>query len=94
MGLIANLKTIWKNRAAIKTASNAVDGVKEAYVKSGWKTTEFWLAVLSNIATVIPALGGLIPPEKAATILAVVNGLYGIVRAITKASAVPPATPA
>jgi hypothetical protein len=91
MGLLANLKMIWKNRAALKAASNAADGVKEAYVKSGWKTTEFWLAVLSNIATVVPALGGLIPPEKAATILAVVNGLYGIVRALTKAAAAPSA---
>lgn len=92
MGLIANLKTAWKNRAALRAASKAADGVKEAYVKSGWKTTEFWLAVLSNVATVVPALGGLIPPEKAATILAIVNGLYGIVRALTKATA-PIATP-
>lgn len=92
MGLLANLKLVWRNRTALKAASKAADGVKEAYVKTGWKTTEFWLAVLSNVATVVPALGGLIPPEKAATLLAVVNGLYGIVRALTKASALP-ATP-
>ena len=91
MGVLANLKVLWKNRTALRAASKAADGVKEAYVKSGWKTTEFWLVVLSNIATVIPALSGVIPPEKAATILAVVNGIYGIVRALTKASALPPA---
>lgn len=90
MGLLANLKTVWKNRKALKAASKSVDGIKEAYVKSGWKTTEFWLAVLSNVATVVPALGGMIPPEKAAMILAIVNGLYGIVRALTKATNINP----
>lgn len=91
MGLLANLKAVWKNRAALKAASNAVDGVKEAYVKTGYKTSEFWLAVLSNVATVIPALAGVIPAEKAAMILAVVNGIYGIVRGLTKATATPSA---
>lgn len=87
MGLLANLKAVWKNRAALKAASSAADEIKGAYVKSGWKTTEFWLAVLSNVATVIPALSGVIPAEKAAMILAVVNGIYGIVRGLTKAAA-------
>ena len=89
MGLIANLKTVWKNRAALKAASKAADGVKEAYVKSGWKTSEFYLVVLSNIASIIPALAGLITPEKAATLLVVVNSIYAVVRALTKASAIP-----
>lgn len=84
MGLIANLKVIWKNREALKAASKAADGVKEAYVKSGWKTSEFWLVVLSNIAAVVPALNGVIPADKAATLLVIVNSIYAVVRALAK----------
>lgn len=92
MGLIANLKEIWKHREAIKIASKSVDGIKEAYVKSGWKTSEFWLVVLSNIAAIVPALNGVIPADKAATLLVIVNSVYAIVRALTKAGTLPPPT--
>ena len=55
-------------------------------MKPGWKTTEFWLTVLSNLAVVVGALEGVIPAEKMAIIIAVINGVYGVVRATTKST--------
>lgn len=53
--------------------------------KPGWKTTEFWLTLLgTTIPTLVGALTGVIPPETAAIIVAVANGVYGVIRAATK----------
>lgn len=86
MGLIQDVKVIWELK-------KAYDKTKEAYkmdstaIKAGWKTSEFWLTVLTNIIAIVGSLGGLIPPQTATVILAVANGVYGIIRAITKSSA-------
>ena len=54
--------------------------------KEGYKTTEFWLTILSNLSAVIGALSGVIKPETAAIIIAAINAVYGFIRAITKSS--------
>lgn len=84
MSWITSLKLLWKNRSAIKEAGKAIEAIKEANVKTGWKTTEFWMTIMTNVVTVVQALNGVIPPETAAIILAVANGLYGVLRTITK----------
>jgi len=50
----------------------------------GWKTTEFWLAILSNLVTVIGALKNVIPADKAAMYIGIINAIYGITRTIGK----------
>lgn len=54
--------------------------------KPGWKTTEFWLTVLSQIGTVVSAFQGSLSPKNAAIISAALTGIYGIVRAFTKSN--------
>ena len=68
MGVFGNLKILWKNRKALKEVSKAADNIKEAHMKSGYKTTEFWLTVCTNIITVVGALQGVLSAETAAIV--------------------------
>lgn len=85
MGFFADLKALWNLKSFWGK-------IKEEYkmdstIKPGWKTTEFWLSLLSQGVTLIGALKGIIPADKAAMIMAVISGIYGIVRAVTKSNA-------
>jgi len=53
----------------------------------GKYTSEFFLVVFSNVITLIGALKGIIGPELTAGILAVLNGIYTIIRTWRKNSA-------
>lgn len=53
-------------------------------MKAGIKTTEFWLTVITNLLAVIGVLEGVLPAPTAAVILAVLNGIYGVLRALQK----------
>jgi len=53
-------------------------------VKPGIYTTEFWLTVITNLITIITTLKGMIPAETATIILAILNGLYTILRSLVK----------
>lgn len=71
--------------------NRAANNIQEAYkmnstIKPGWKTTEFWMAVATNVIAVVGTLKGVIPPDHASLIIAIANAVYGIARAITKAS--------
>lgn len=97
MGLLANLKLLWKNRAVIKAVSTEVDQIKGAYVKSGWKTSEFWLTVLTVASTLSETFKGNIDPKWGALISATITLGYALVRGFTKSAAsaasVAPASP-
>lgn len=54
--------------------------------KPGWKTTEFWMTVVSQISTVVGVFQGSISPKYAAIISASLTGIYGLIRAFTKAN--------
>lgn len=82
MGLIAKIKLLLKVRKPIEGLIKEV-----SKVKSGWKTSEFWMTVVSNLITIVGALKGVIPAETAAVIVAVLNGLYTIGRDVVKAKA-------
>ena len=56
-------------------------------VKPGWKTTYFWLTLLSNVVPIVGSLKGVIPPDKAAMIIGIINGVYGIIRSFSTANA-------
>ncbi len=88
MGMIANLVTLWKNRKNIQAVSNEVKQVKEVYVKSGWKSSEFWLTALSVLATLSETFKGNIDPKWGAIISAGITLGYAVVRGLTKAAAV------
>jgi len=53
-------------------------------MKAGIKTTEFWLTVVANLLIVVGALEQIIPADVAAVIVAVLNGVYGVLRALVK----------
>ena len=54
-------------------------------MKEGIKSTEFWLTLLTNVTALVGSLQGVIPPEVGAIVVAVANGVYGILRSIVKA---------
>ena len=84
MGVFQNLGLLWKNRKLLKAASKAVDEIQEAKMKSGIKTTEFWLTAVSQLMTLAGALNGVIDPKTAAVISAVLTGIYGVLRTLAK----------
>ena len=54
--------------------------------KPGWKTTEFWLVLLTNVTVIFGQLVDVIhiKPQVAAAGLIVLNGLYSIARGLAK----------
>jgi hypothetical protein len=85
MSLFGNLKAAWKNRKAIKAVSKAVDEIKEARVKDGYKTSEFWGKTLVQLIVVLNTLKGSdVNPELALVLVAGVEAAYAIGRSLVK----------
>ena len=99
MNIIQKIKFLFKLKKAISeikrvanrevvmsdtTATAVKSDVVETVTKPGWKTTEFWLVMVSNLTTLAGALGGVIPADTSAIIIAVLNGVYGVLRTIAK----------
>lgn len=55
-------------------------------MKNGWKTTEFWVSILTTIGAASASLSGLLDPKYAAIVAGVSSVAYSISRAITKFS--------
>lgn len=53
-------------------------------VKPGYKTTEFALTIFVNLVTIGMTFIGMLPPAIAAIVLAIINSVYNIGRAIVK----------
>lgn len=85
MGLIQEIKFLWHLRETWTKIKEA-EKMNSTTVTPGWKTTEFWLTVLTNIITIAGSLQGIVPAQTAAIITAVANGVYGILRTITKSN--------
>lgn len=72
-----------------KVKSPVENAIKEARKmngnKPGWKTTEFWLTILTNLGSVVGALSGVIPADLAVKIIAGINGTYAVARSVLKA---------
>ncbi len=62
-------------------------------MKPGYKTTEFWLTVATNLAAILCAFAGTLPPEKAAVCMAISNGIYAAARGLAKSQQPPTSTP-
>lgn len=67
---------------AITAGSNLISEVKA--VKSGWKTTEFWVAIVGNLITVVSVAQGVLPAKYAVVAGSVLNGLYFVSRGLAK----------
>lgn len=83
--MIKYIKALWQ----LKKLLNFIkEGSKEVKMnngaKAGYKTTEFWLTLTTNVIAVVEALKGVIPPETALVIMAVLNGIYTTLRTIAK----------
>lgn len=71
-------------------AKRALTNIEEAYkmdtttVKPGWKTTEFWGKVAVQVFGVVGAIKGFLPVNLATLIVAGLEGVYSIARAVVK----------
>lgn len=54
-------------------------------MKSGWKTSEFWMSIVAQLLAVAATLNGILDPKVAAVVVASLNALYGILRTVAKA---------
>lgn len=52
--------------------------------KPGWKTTEFWMTIAGQAATLFGAVRGFIPPQYAAIVAAVGTAIYTIAATVRK----------
>ena len=57
---------------------------KSGSLKEGFKTSEFWLTLLSSAIAVVGAIKGVIPAQTAAIALAILNGIYTTMRSVVK----------
>jgi hypothetical protein len=78
MNFIKKIKFLFKIRRPIKNIGGII------MQKPGWKTSEFYLTVLSNLIAIAGALNGVLDPKTAAIIMAVLNGLYTTLRTVAK----------
>lgn len=53
-------------------------------VKPGYKTTEFWVTVISGVGWLTAALAGALPPKWAAALLAASGVAYKLSRGLAK----------
>jgi hypothetical protein len=53
-------------------------------LKAGYKTTEFWVAVLTDVGLVVASASTSLAPRYAAIGAAVTSGLYTVARGIAK----------
>jgi len=56
-------------------------------VKAGWKTTEFWMTILTSLSAMVGQFEGAVPAPWGTILAAVVTAAYAIARALTKAAA-------
>ena len=85
MNIVQKIKLLFQIKKLISfIKTKAKEKVKMNGVKPGIYTTEFWLTVITNLITIITTLKGMIPAETATIILAILNGLYTILRSLVK----------
>ena len=56
----------------------------QSETRPGTQTTEFWLAIASNLLTIVAMIAHALPPKYAVPTLSVVNGFYAIGRGLAK----------
>lgn len=87
MGLFGKLSILWKNRKILIAANKFSNQIKGEYMKSGIKSTEFWMTMITSASTIFEAFKGNLDPKWAAVITAGLSMGYTLARALTKAAA-------
>lgn len=87
MNIIEQIKVLFRIR---KPATDLLQEVKQ--VKSGWKTSEFWMTVVSQLLAVVGALSGVLDAKTAAIVVGALNAVYTVLRTIAKAPVPAPDT--
>lgn len=79
MSLLKKLQVLLRLR---KPAENLLKEV--AKVKDGYKTTEFWMTIVSQLLAVVGALSNVIDAKTAAVVVTVLNAVYAVLRTLAK----------
>lgn len=66
----------------IQAGTEIVKDIKT--IKSGWKTTEFWISIFTSVGAIMAGVSGILPPEYSAIITIVSNTAYSISRGLAK----------
>lgn len=79
-----------KIKALFAVNSSVEEIIKEAKMdtatgKPGWKTTEFWMNVATQIGVLWGAVQGFVPPKVAAIVSIVGAAVYTVARTVAKA---------
>ena len=70
--------------SAVAYAASRAIFKKDSDLKRGWRTSEFWVAVASVLATVIAAVPSALTAKVAGILSVTVVAAYAIVRALSK----------
>lgn len=78
------IKALFKGKKVIEDAVASGLSAKEALSKSSWKSSEFWIAVLTGFGGIAAQAGGILPPPWGPVVLAVSGSVYAISRGLAK----------
>lgn len=53
-------------------------------MKPGYKTTEFWVTLLTTGGTLLGAIAGALPGTSSVIVVSISSGLYAIARSLAK----------
>lgn len=53
-------------------------------MKAGWRTTEFWISVLTTVASLVGGLSGSLPPRWGLAASTLAGAAYTVSRGIAK----------
>jgi hypothetical protein len=80
MSVIDWFKLFWKVRTPVE------DTIKEIKtMKSGWKSSEFWIHLATQATVLWAAVQGFVPPKVAAIVTVSGSAIYTIARTVLKA---------
>jgi hypothetical protein len=83
MNLIDKIKAFFVIKKAIENIKEE-NKKMETQIKPGWKTTEFWATMATNVIAVVGALSKFISPDVSAIVIAIANAIYSISRGMAK----------
>ena len=85
MSIIDKIKALWTLRSVGTEIIQEATKMDSASSKPGWKTTEFWSHVATQLAVLWGAVQGFVPPKVAAIVSVAGTAVYVVARTIAKA---------
>jgi hypothetical protein len=85
MTIIEKIKSLWAVKSTSEEIYQEATKMDSASNKPGWKTTEFYLNVAAQLATLWGAVSGFIPPKIASIVSIAGVALYTVARTVSKA---------